>query len=111
MTTSKTKTPAAGARAPVKAAKRVARKTETTPTPTIAPPKAPAGKLGVLVGLLQHPDGVSLDQMAQATGWQRHSVRGALAGAIKHAGFTVVSEKTEAGRRYRIAVQTPAAAA
>ena len=41
--------------------------------------------------------------MMAATGWQAHSVRGAISGAIKKTlGFNVVSEKTEAGRTYHI---------
>jgi hypothetical protein len=41
--------------------------------------------------------------MARATAWQVHSVRGAMAGALKKkAGFTILSEKTESGRVYRI---------
>ena len=40
--------------------------------------------------------------MTAATAWQRHSVRGALAGALKHAGFTIVSDKSGAERIYRV---------
>ena len=66
-------------------------------------PKAPGGKIGVLVALLQRPEGVSLVDAQSATGWQAHSVRGAISGAIKKKlGLEVTSEKTEAGRIYRI---------
>ena len=38
------------------------------------------------------------------TGWQAHSVRGALSGALKKKlGLIIISAKTEAGRVYRIA--------
>ena len=46
---------------------------------------------------------VILDQLCRATGWQAHSVRGALAGALKRKGYSVASERTEAGRVYRMA--------
>jgi hypothetical protein len=58
----------------------------------------------MVIALLKQPTGVSLDALMQATGWQRHSVRGAIAGAIKKKhGFTVISEKLYGERTYRIA--------
>ena len=40
----------------------------------------------------------------EATGWQAHSVRGAISGAIKKKlGLNVMSEKTGTVRLYRIA--------
>jgi hypothetical protein len=69
-------------------------------------PKAPAtpkGKIGSLVALLCRPEGAGLQEMQDATGWQAHSVRGAIAGSVKKKlGLTVTSEKTAAGRVYRI---------
>jgi hypothetical protein len=42
--------------------------------------------------------------MVAATGWQSHTVRGAMAGALKkRLGLTITSEKEERGRVYRIA--------
>jgi Protein of unknown function (DUF3489) len=68
-----------------------------------APAPAPKGKIAGLVALLRQPGGTTLEVMITATGWQAHSVRGAMSGAIKKGmGLTVISEKTEAGRRYRI---------
>jgi hypothetical protein len=46
--------------------------------------------------------------MIEATGWQAHSIRGALAGALKKKGHAVTSEKTGDHRVWRI---TGAAAA
>ena len=41
--------------------------------------------------------------MMEATGWQAHSVRGAMSGSVKKAlGLTITSEKTQTGRIYRI---------
>jgi hypothetical protein len=54
--------------------------------------------------LLGRREGATIEHLQQATGWQKHSVRGFLAGAVrKKLGLTLVSEKPDAGpRRYRI---------
>jgi len=63
----------------------------------------PKGKLAALIALLQRPQGATLEAMQAATGWQAHSVRGALSGSLKRGkGLTIVSEKTDGGRVYRI---------
>jgi hypothetical protein len=47
--------------------------------------------------------GATIDEMVAATGWQSHTVRGAMAGALKkRLGLTIASEKEEGGRVYRI---------
>ena len=72
--------------------------------PAKATATAPRGKIGALVALLQRPQGARLEEMQTATGWQAHSVRGAISGSIKKKlGLVVASEKSEAGRVYRIA--------
>ena len=46
----------------------------------------------------------TLPELQSATGWQIHSVRGAMAGALRKKGYSITSEKPEGGlRRYRIA--------
>ena len=86
------------------AARRAQPKTDSVPAEaTTSAPRAHAGKLGALVILLRRPEGVTIDEMASATGWQRHSVRGAMSGALKKKdGMTILSEKTDGGRVYRI---------
>jgi uncharacterized protein YjhX (UPF0386 family) len=65
--------------------------------------KASGGKLATLITMLRTPEGTTLEQMVTATGWQAHSVRGAMSGALKRKqGLTISSEKTDAGRIYRI---------
>lgn len=65
---------------------------------------SPKGKLGHLLGLLLRPEGARLDEMCSTTGWQAHSVRGAMSGSLKKKlGLNISSEKTNAGRVYRIA--------
>ena len=57
-----------------------------------------------LLGLLRRPEGATVAEMQGATGWQPHSVRGALSGLIsKKLGHEVASTKEERGRVYRIA--------
>lgn len=83
------------------------------PTPTAAPAAQPASppvtregtKQATLIGLLRRQEGATLGQMVDATGWQSHTVRGTLAGALKKKlGLVIVSAKsTGAERTYRIA--------
>jgi len=43
------------------------------------------------------------DEVASATGWQRHTVRGVFSGTLKKKlGLTIASAKEERGRVYRI---------
>ncbi len=95
-----------------RATKTASTTTETVKIPvsaladTQAAPAAPAipkGKLGALINLLRRPEGACIEDLTAATGWQAHSVRGAISGAVKKKlGLPVTSEKTEAGRVYRI---------
>ena len=61
--------------------------------------------LGLLIELLRRPKGATIGEIVEATGWQSHTVRGAMAGALKKSlGLTVNSQKDEArGRVYRLA--------
>lgn len=58
-------------------------------------------RLAQLQTLLTCPNGATIAEMTTATGWQAHSVRGAMAGALKKRGLTISSEKTDGIRRYR----------
>ena len=66
----------------------------------------PASKLDTLEKLLKRKGGATIAEMTHATGWQQHSVRGALAGALKKRGATIGSEKIDGTRRYRIVEQS-----
>ena len=59
----------------------------------------------MLIAMLRRPEGATLDQIIEATGWQPHTVRGAISGALKRKrGLEVTSAKNESGERvYRIA--------
>ena len=83
-----------------------ARKAATGRDGANAPRKARTGtKQALVVEMLRRPEGATVDQIMDATGWQRHTVRGAFAGAIKKKlGLAIVSEKIEGrGRVYRVA--------
>ncbi len=90
--------------------RRPRRAPELTPAPaTEINAPTPKGKIGTIVELLRRPEGCTISEMQTATGWQPHSVRGAIAGHVKKKlGLTVQSDKTEAGRVYRIQAQTGA---
>ena len=54
--------------------------------------------------MLKRAQGATLNEIVEATGWQPHTARGAMSGALKkRLGLTVTSEKEERGRVYRIA--------
>ena len=61
-------------------------------------------KQALVIGLLQRPEGATIAQIMQATGWQQHTVRGTLAGTLKkRLGLTITSTKEAGGQRvYRI---------
>lgn len=61
-------------------------------------------KQAALIAMLRAPDGATIEEITAATGWQAHTVRGAIAGALKKKlGLDVTSEKVEGrGRVYRI---------
>ncbi len=61
-------------------------------------------KQGILIGMLERSQGATVEEMAQAVGWQRHSVYGLLFGALKKKlGFAVTGSQEQRGHVYRIA--------
>lgn len=62
-------------------------------------------KQAEVVRMLQRAEGATIPQICEATGWQAHTVRGTLAGALKKKlGLTIVSDKPQGGERvYRVA--------
>jgi hypothetical protein len=62
-------------------------------------------KQATLIAMLRRPDGADLDEIAEATGWQKHTIRGAISGALKKKlGLEVTSTRDGQGRRiYRLA--------
>ena len=89
------------AKKPTKTAPRT-RKTASTPTPTI---ETKTSKQNMVLTMLRRANGTSIAEIIEATGWQPHSVRGFLSGALKkRLKIDVISEKGEDGvRRYHVA--------
>ena len=68
------------------------------------PTAAAASKQQILISLLKRPEGAAIEELMEATGWQRHSVQGTLSGVLKkRLGLPVVTEFGERGHMYRIA--------
>jgi len=69
----------------------------------------PDSKQDKIVALLQRPEGATLDALIKETQWQKHSVRGFLAGTVrKKLKLSLLSEKVDGVRIYRVG--TPKAA-
>lgn len=90
-----------------KSPKKPARKARKAATgaKTKAPRTREGTKQAKVLELLRRPEGATIAQLVKATGWQPHTVRGALAGALKkRLGLTITSEKVEESDRvYRVA--------
>jgi hypothetical protein len=74
-------------------------------TPAKAEESGPreGSKTAQVVALLQRKNGATLTEIMEKMGWQRHTVRGFMAGAMKKAGYAVESFKSDKGdRTYRI---------
>jgi hypothetical protein len=89
-------TPGSGAReaAKRKAKAPAAKPTETAPGADPSPKPTPrAGtKQALMIDMLKRPEGATVEQIAAATGWQHHTIRGAISGALKKKlGLTVES--------------------
>ena len=67
-------------------------------------PIRPGTKLAALVVALRRPQGATSLQLMLATGWQPHSVRGAISGMLrKKLGLNVVLAHNDSGERvYRV---------
>jgi hypothetical protein len=62
-----------------------------------------SSKTAQVVAMLQRKNGATITEIMEAMGWQRHTVRGFVAGALKKGGYTVESFKPDGGERsYRI---------
>ncbi len=88
-------------------AKRTTKRATAKPkvaTKAASTPRAES-KQSRLIAMLQQPNGATIDEIAKALEWLPHTIRGAIAGALKKKlGLKVESEKVELsrGRVYRI---------
>ena len=92
-----------GAKKAAKQAKEVATKSAAKVKEAKVPREF--SKKNIVLDLLRRPKGATMAEIAKATDWQNHSIRGFISGNLtKKMGLTVESTKNEAGERtYKIA--------
>ncbi len=68
------------------------------------PTLRPGTKQAMLIAMLQRPEGAAISEIVAETGWQAHTVRGAISGALKKKqGLLISSERvTSRGSVYRL---------
>jgi hypothetical protein len=77
---------------------------EALPEPEPPSEAKQPSKRDAVIAMLRRSEGATVDEVARATGWQRHTVRGVFSGTLKKKlGLTLASAKEERGRVYRIA--------
>ncbi len=64
--------------------------------------KRPGGKLGLILDRLGRKTGATIDELVDATGWQKHSVHGALS-RLRSGGFAIGLESAKGRKAYRLA--------
>jgi len=76
----------------------------TTPLDAALAKTRPGTKQATLLALLSRDEGASIDELAEATGWMKHTVRGTMSHTLKkRLGLAITSDKGEDGvRRYRV---------
>jgi hypothetical protein len=80
------------------------RRTTKTALPDVMAAHTPRTKSAAVLALLSAKDGTTITEIAAATGWQNHSVRGFLSGTVrKKMGREITSTVVDGERRYRIA--------
>lgn len=77
-------------------------KTRKTAAPIDTQPAT--SKLDRLLAELARNEGATIDELAAATDWQKHSVRGAIAGTLKRKGHQITSTKADGIRRYALVI-------
>lgn len=88
----------------IEAAVTAAEATWTQDRPTAKPRTRENCKQAEVIWMLRRPEGATVRQIMETTGWQNHTVRGALSGALKRRlGLPITSSKSDQGERvYRI---------
>jgi len=74
----------------------------SAPEPAQSPPTLrPGGKLGIIIDRLAGKTGATADELVAATGWQRHSVLGALS-RLRSRGFAMQLDVHANRKAYRL---------
>ena len=90
----KTAKAAAKATAKTKKSKPATRKSKSSANP------AGETKKAIVLALLRRKDGATTAEIAKATDWQNHTIRGFISGTItKRMGLSVESAKNDSGER------------
>lgn len=92
---------------PVRATKKIVRRKAKPKAAAATKERTPRtdSKQAKLIAMLRRPEGASIAEAVAALEWQAHTVRGAIAGALKKKlGLKVESEKVDSarGRVYRL---------
>jgi Protein of unknown function (DUF3489) len=66
-----------------------------------APVPTPGGKLGVVLQVVAKAEGATIEEIAGATNWLRHTSRAALT-RLRQRGFDIRSERVDGRRVYRL---------
>jgi Protein of unknown function (DUF3489) len=67
----------------------------TGATPTAKPTPRAGTKQALMIDMLKRPEGATVEQIAATTGWQHHTIRGAISGALaKKLRLTVEATRT-----------------
>jgi hypothetical protein len=78
-----------------KAIRKAKAKAAPAGVPTAKPTPRAGTKQALMIDLLKRPEGATVEQIAAATGWQHHTIRGAISGALKKKlGLTVEATRT-----------------
>jgi hypothetical protein len=84
---------ASDGKAQARTAKRKAKPGKTAPADKPTP--RTGTKQAQMIEMLKRPEGATVEQIAAATGWQHHTIRGAISGALKKKlGLTVEATRT-----------------
>jgi hypothetical protein len=84
-------------------AKKAAPKAPKAPKAAKSDGPREGSKMAAVIAMLQRENGATISEIMSSMSWQKHTVRGFIAGAMKKAGFSVESFKPEGGERtYRI---------
>jgi hypothetical protein len=88
-----------------KAAKAAPAKAKASKTTKVAKPTTPSekSKKAIVIDMMKRKGGATLNEIAEETGWARHTIRGFVSIAGSKLGLTIESSKNEAGeRKYRV---------